>query len=270
MLFLRALAGAAVSVGLIGLHALPVAAQSCSFSLSPTNQSFPAAGGTGVVDIAAANNGCARTAASNVPWVTISFGQTGTGSGSAGYTVAANPGPAQRSGTLTIAGETFTVLQAGANCSYSLSSQSTNIPAAGGTGSFSVSSSCSWTAATTAGWLTIIGGNGSGNGTVAFTAEANSGPASRPGTVRVGSSNFSGSQAGHCMFRFNPGGASFPAEGGNGTIQVTASTGTCERPASSTVSWITINSGQTGTGNGSIGYTVAANTTGEPRTGSIV
>jgi hypothetical protein len=56
---------------------------------------------------------CAWTAQSNVAWLTITAGTSGTGNGTVSYTVAANNTPDPRTGTLTIAGRTFTVTQPG-------------------------------------------------------------------------------------------------------------------------------------------------------------
>ncbi|MDX2044310.1 MAG: M12 family metallo-peptidase [Acidobacteriota bacterium] len=87
---------------------------SCSYSLGSTSQNFSAAGGNGSVNVTAPN-GCAWTATSNVGWVTINSGTPGNGNGTVQFTVAANGGVA-RNGTMTIAGQTFTVMQA-TNCS---------------------------------------------------------------------------------------------------------------------------------------------------------
>ena len=78
------------------------------FFIAPTNESFPASGGTGSV-AATVTSGCSWTAASDVSWVTIT---SASSSGIVEYSVAANPGPSSRTGTLTIARQTFTVTQA--------------------------------------------------------------------------------------------------------------------------------------------------------------
>ncbi|MFN0085967.1 MAG: PKD domain-containing protein [Blastocatellia bacterium] len=88
------------------------AAQSCTFTLGATSGAFEAGGGQGSLAVSASQPGCAWTAASNAVWLTIAAGASGTGSGSVRYAVAANPGTSSRTGTLTIAGETFTVNQA--------------------------------------------------------------------------------------------------------------------------------------------------------------
>jgi Zn-dependent metalloprotease len=84
----------------------------CSYSISPTSASYAAGGGTGSVSVTA-TAGCAWTAASNAAFISITSGSSGTGSGTVSYSVAANTGTTSRTGTLTIAGQTFTVTQAG-------------------------------------------------------------------------------------------------------------------------------------------------------------
>lgn len=79
-------------------------------SIFPWDASYPAAGGSGTITVAT-QVGCPWTANSNVPWVTVTSGSSGSGSGGVSYTVAPNTGPA-RSGTLSIGERTFTVKQA--------------------------------------------------------------------------------------------------------------------------------------------------------------
>jgi hypothetical protein len=91
-------------------------APSCSYSVSPTSQSFAAGGGAGSVGVTA-GAGCNWTATSNSSFLTITSGASGSGPGSVGYAVAANTTASARTGTLTVAGQTFTVTQAaGGGC----------------------------------------------------------------------------------------------------------------------------------------------------------
>lgn len=100
---------------------------SCSFSLSATNQSFSSAGGPGSVSVTT-TSGCAWTAVSDANFVSITSGASGTGNGTVSYTVAANTSTA-RSGTLTIAGQTYTVNQSAASTSGGgLSITTQNLP----------------------------------------------------------------------------------------------------------------------------------------------
>jgi hypothetical protein len=71
-------------------------------------------GGTGSVAVTASAATCAWTAASAVDWIVITAAGPGQGNGSVDFTVSANPG-APRSGTLTVAGQVFTVTQDGAS-----------------------------------------------------------------------------------------------------------------------------------------------------------
>jgi hypothetical protein len=79
------------------------------YSLAPMGQSFPSAGGFGNVTVTTTAS-CSWTGVSNDSWITITNGSLGTGSGTVDYTVAINSG-AGRTGTMTIAGQTFTVTQ---------------------------------------------------------------------------------------------------------------------------------------------------------------
>ena len=85
----------------------------CTYSISPTSASFTSAGGTGTVNVTA-GAGCAWTAVSNNSFITVAGGASGSGSGTVTYSVAANSLPS-RIGTLTIAGQTHTVTQAGSS-----------------------------------------------------------------------------------------------------------------------------------------------------------
>jgi hypothetical protein len=80
-----------------------------SCTITPTSNIFPSAGGGGQVAVSASgSSGWAAT--SNTNWLSIASGASGTGNGSVFFNVAANSG-AQRVGTLTIGGQTFSVTQ---------------------------------------------------------------------------------------------------------------------------------------------------------------
>ena len=169
---------------------------SCTYSISPTSQSFFSAAGSGTVTVTA-GSGCSWTAASNAGWISVTSGASGSGNGTVGYSVQANAGAA-RSGTLTIAGHTLTVSQGGASCSYSINPMSGTSAAGGGTGSFNVSAGagCAWTASSDSSWLRVTAGaSGSGNGTVSYGVDANGGGA-RAGHITVQGQSFTLNQSG--------------------------------------------------------------------------
>ena len=74
-----------------------------------------------------ASAGCAWTATTNARLAHVTAGANGTGNGTVTYSVGANTGSASRTGTLTIAGSTFTVTQAGAPCTFTISPTSSNL-----------------------------------------------------------------------------------------------------------------------------------------------
>jgi len=112
--------------------------------------------------------------------------------------VAANPGVV-RTGTLTVAGQTFTVTQA-AGCSYTISPSSKSFSDKGGDGTSSVTapSSCSWTAVSNAPWITVkSGASDSGNGKVTFHVAENKDNFERIGTLTIAGNTFTVAQAKH-------------------------------------------------------------------------
>jgi hypothetical protein len=86
----------------------------CKFSLSPKKAKLKAAGGSATVKVKPNLNDCAWTAVSNDSFITITDGASGTGKGSVTYTMPANTNTTALTGSITIAGETFTITQAGA------------------------------------------------------------------------------------------------------------------------------------------------------------
>ena len=114
------------------------------------------------------------------------------------FAAQANTGAA-RTGTLTIAGATFTVTQQAAPCSYAISPTSAKF-GAGGDNSFSIgvttSGHCSWTATSNASWITInSGASGTGSGTVRIRVASNGG-GTRTGTVTIAGQTFTATQGG--------------------------------------------------------------------------
>jgi hypothetical protein len=84
----------------------------CRFTLNPASAPVRAAGGSGTVSMTPTiPAGCSWSATSNTSWLTITGGYGGEDSGTVIYSAAANTTPLQQTGTLTIAGQTFTVTQ---------------------------------------------------------------------------------------------------------------------------------------------------------------
>ncbi len=83
----------------------------CLYSISPTSLTIGASGGAGNTISVTSQAGCNYTAVSNNAFITINSGASGSGNGTVIFTVAANSFTA-RTGTITVAGQTFTVNQA--------------------------------------------------------------------------------------------------------------------------------------------------------------
>lgn len=83
---------------------------SCVFQISPSGLSLGNSGG-GFSAAVLAPGGCAWTAVSNVPWITVLSGSSGSGGGRVFLLISPNGG-AFRTGTVTIAGQTFSVAEA--------------------------------------------------------------------------------------------------------------------------------------------------------------
>jgi hypothetical protein len=83
----------------------------CTFTISPTGSALDSAGGSRVIGVTA-GSGCAWTAVSNSAFLTVTGGSSGSGNGTVSYSVAANGTGVVRTGTITVAGKTFTVTQA--------------------------------------------------------------------------------------------------------------------------------------------------------------
>lgn len=84
----------------------------CQAALTPSSVNMPNRGGSGAVAVTVGAE-CQWTAISNAPWVRIISAGSGSGNGIVSYLVLMNLGAGPRTGTLTIAGRTFTINQGG-------------------------------------------------------------------------------------------------------------------------------------------------------------
>ena len=98
----------------------------CTYSISPIASSYSSSGITSD-QVTVTATGCGWTAASDDPWITITSGSSGSANGVVTFSVAPNTSPASRAGTMTVAGETFTVTQAGVSSAFSIGTISPNI-----------------------------------------------------------------------------------------------------------------------------------------------
>ncbi len=83
-------------------------ATQCSYALTPTNQTFEAGGGGGMITVTATPR-CPWTAVASASWIKITSAASGSGNGSVTFTV--DPAQAPRAGRITIGGQSFLIWQ---------------------------------------------------------------------------------------------------------------------------------------------------------------
>jgi uncharacterized repeat protein (TIGR01451 family) len=239
-------------------------------SLVPTGETFSSDGGTASVQVMLPTN-CPWQAQSNVAWIVITSIPGGTGNGSINYRVDANVTGSPRTGTMTIAGQTFTVNQTTTPCQYTLNPMSANYPAAGGSGSVGVTAlaGCIWKPNTSDSWIIVPNGGSSGNGSFNYTILANPDSQPRTGTVTVGPATFTVMQAGlTCSFTLSPTGRRMDMVGSESSFILSGPSG-CAWNATVSNSWISLTTASSGSGPATIGFLVRDNTGPSPRQGSI-
>jgi hypothetical protein len=246
----------------------------CSFTLDSTSASYDSSAGSSNVQVTASTTNCDWTAISNASFITITSGASGVGNGTVGYAVESNTLTTVRSGTMTIAGQHYTVIQSG-GCTYSVSPTTVNLSATG-TRSRTTSvrvrgTDCPWTAVSNDPFITIVSGsNGVASGTVRFTVPGNTNTVPLTGTMTIAGETVTINQAGGgCTYSLSPSSARFRATGGSRTVNVRPRFPDCAWSAVSNDSFITITAGTSGVGNGVVSYTVATNTSSVVLTGTM-
>lgn len=245
-------------------------AGTCAYLLEPSSADVSNSGASGLQFAVVTGQGCPWTVTSNETWIPITGGFSGDGPGVVTFSVAANPGPS-RTGTITAGGQTFTVHQGG-SCTYTLEPASMSVPAGGGTGlTFAVitADGCAWTAVSNVNWIVVtLGSSGTGTGAVVFNVAASTG-AARTGTITAGGQTFTVTQGAACGFGVVPSEASFTAEGASGMSLLVQTDMGCEWTASPSASWIVLTGASSGTGPGTVDYSVLANPGRSARSGTI-
>ena len=244
----------------------------CSYSIAPAGQSFGDGGGGGSLSLTTEGD-CGWLAASHADWITITSPTRGAGGAAFTYAVAPNGGTGPRTGTIAVAGQTFSVAQ-GVGCTFAIDPTSQHAGSGGGNAGVDVTApgGCPWTAVSRATWITITSGAaGSGSGRVAYAVATNTGHGARTGTMTIAGQTFTVTQDGapnSCSYSISPNRRNIGAAGGAGAVTVKAPTG-CDWTAQSHAGWITITSADSGSGGGTLTYAVAPNTSGVNRQGIV-
>jgi len=86
----------------------------CSYSIQPTNASFPARGGSGSFTVQT-QAACTWSAESSSPWLQVTSGNQGVGNGSVSYALGSNDINVARTGIIVIAAHDYVVSQEAEN-----------------------------------------------------------------------------------------------------------------------------------------------------------
>ena len=199
--------------------------------------------------------------------MSIASGASGNGNGTVEVVVAANVSTSERTGTLTIAGQTVAVRVAGlaiGPCTFDISPASATIDHDSGTGSFTVSGpeGCAWSAQSRVAWLTITSGDhGSSTGSVAYAVDRNGTPDSRTGAIAVADRTFIVTQSGEpptCEYSVAPVTVSACMSVSDElTATITAANG-CSWTAAAGASWISVRN-QSGSGAATVSFSLSDN-----------
>ena len=228
----------------------------CTTAITPSDVKLGPERGSGSVQIQAPP-GCGWSAETSVDWLTLLGPTAGSGPGTVSYAVQPNQGPT-RTGSVRIAGQTFTVTQGPAvvpPCSYTITPTSTSVPQSGSKGTVAITTQtgCEWNAQSLFDWIVIIDVSaGPGRDGVTYLVNPNFG-AARSGTMRIAGQTFTVDQAG-CTYVVNPVSWDAPGAGGPQTVTVSSPAGCAWTPTASEP-WITIVD-VLGSGGGSGGFTM--------------
>jgi hypothetical protein len=174
-------------------------AAQCTYTIYPGGMYVPSEANTATVYVFT-QDGCGWTATSESSFLTITSGVPGVGNGQVTFSATLNPTADERTGTLTVAGQTMTVIQR-PTCTYTLAPASASFTKAGGTGTIQVTTGpgCEFTAQSYLPFLTITGGaSGTGSRTVSYTLAPNAGW-TRAGSISIGNRAFFFTQAGRAV-----------------------------------------------------------------------
>ena len=240
------------------------ATAACTYAINPASISVSDTVASGTITVTT-QAGCAWAATSASSFLTFQNGTGRTGTGTVTFSVAANTGTIARTGSGTVAGQSFTVSQSAPSqaCTYTINPVNANAPAAGTTGTITVTTQtgCAWSATSATSFLTFTDGLGrSGSGTVNYVVAVNPNPF-RTATATVAGKAFTLWQAAApaCTYSISPVSVTTTAAASTGSVTVTTQAG-CAWNATSLNGALTFQNGTGRTGPGSVTYTAAANT----------
>jgi hypothetical protein len=261
----------------------------CEIAVANNTPELVAAGGSGNVSISTSRD-CVWTASAESAWISLGA-KSGQGAARLDYSVEPNPSGAPRRGRIVVSDQGIDVNQAAAPCRYQVSPSTVDVTSSGGQVSVNLTTldGCRWTSRSDSGWIgSLAPPEGVGSAAIRF-AVAPSTAGARAGTVTIGDAAVRVNQSAPelpppappappappppppppptCSYQLTPAAQSVGPGAAELTFEVTAPS-SCSWTATSGFPWITVASGPSGSGNGSVRLAIAANS-GEARSGAV-
>ena len=167
----------------------------CAGSVSPSAAAYNSSGGPGSLSLTTAAN-CSWSLAASDNWISVTSALTGSGSTIINYEIRENFADRFRTGTINVAGQTYTVYQEGVdggNCPNVISPAAEAFGSGGGFGMVNIFApeGCVWAASNNVNWVTITNGwAGVGVGATSFTISANTTGVARKAKLIIGGQSF--------------------------------------------------------------------------------
>ncbi len=249
--------------------------QAYSLSIDPASKSV----GSGVSsnNISVISN-TAWSVSTKASWLTLNK-MSGSGKGSITFTAAANTSTSSRTGKITFAADgcesqECTITQSGVSPTLSIDPASKSVGSGASSNNISVISNTAWSVSTKASWLTLGKKSGEGDGSVTFTAVANTSASSRTGKITFTATTVTGLSK-ECTVTQSGAAPSLSVSSKTMSVAAAASAGNSIAVTSNTswsvttdAPWLTLGK-KSGEGDGSVTFSIEANTSTSSRTGNI-
>ena len=184
-----------------------------------------------------------------------------------------NTGPT-RAGTINVNGQTFTITEPAASCTYAISNQNPSTNSAGGLLALTLTTQagCPWTIVPQSISVSASPSSGVGSATVNLTIPSNYSVFSTSLAVQAASQQVVITQYGVCTYSpsDNSTGAAVSALAGTASVNLTANLAACPYDATSDQSWLRITNVSYPGSSAAIAYSFLGNYTGASRTAHIV
>ncbi len=207
----------------------------------------------------------------SVSWLVVVSPVDGEGSGNeaVSYRALLNESQNERIGSIVVGGIEHTVVQAGSPPFLRIQPTITEKDRNGGIALVNIESNVDWTAEVTADWVSITSGqSGSDYGTVVLTFLPNETFEPRQATLMINDREHLVRQAAQEeRLEISSDDTSFGFEGGVGSVAVESN---IDWTASVSVSWIELTAPVSGSGDGTVAFSVLENDSIEPRTADIL